>query len=323
MIVDLAGYVDGRRLPAPATLEAVGELRSHEDGFVWLGLRMPEAAQLSAVAKAFGWPDFPIDEVLAPHARPVLTVEPWGVLLVIRTARYDDGREVVALGEITVVLDDRSIVSIRYGQASPLGQLREELEAEPERLGLGPYAVLAAIVGRVIENYRPAIDGFEHDVIETERDVFSDSRRRPVKRIYDLKRQVRELSIAVEALRDPLARLIRTCGPRMSAETLPDFLEASEQLERVITRTRSLSDLLDAALGATLAQISVQQNDDMRKISAWVAIAAGPTMIAGIYGMNFDHFPELHWRFGYPLVVGVMAALMIGLFRGFRRSGWL
>lgn len=323
MIVDLASYVDGRRASVEPTLAAVRALRQPADGFVWLGLRMPDERELREVATALDWDDFPIDDVLAPHTRPVLTVESGLVQLVLRTARYDDAREIVSLGEISVLLTDEWIVSVRYGQASPLGALRQELEADPERLGGGPFAVLAAIISRVVENYAPALDGFEHDAVQTERDVFSADRRRPIMRIYQLKRQVRELLIAIEALRDPLARLIRTCAARLPASVLPEFQEASEELDRAINRTRSLSELLDAALSATLAQVSVQQNDDMRRISAWVAIASGPTMIAGVYGMNFDHFPELEWRFGYPAVLVVMAGLMGGLFRAFRRSGWL
>ena len=312
----------GRR-PGATDLTAVGRLLGHRGCFVWLGLRMPDLAQLRAVAEAFDWPDFPVDEVLAPHARPVLTVEPTLVQLVLRTARYVDSTEMVALGEISVLVTDRSVVSIRYGQASPLGELRLELESDPERLAGGPFAVLAAIISRVVENYGPTLDGFERDVIEAERDVFSDERRRPIKRIYHLKRQVRELLTAIEALRDPLARLLRTCAVRLPAAALAELQETTELLERAISRTRSLSELLDAALDATLAQVGVQQNDDMRKISAWVAIAAGPTMIAGIYGMNFETFPELRWRYGYPLILALMAAIVVTLFRLFRRSGWL
>ncbi len=322
MIVDLARYESGRRVATGREVADAAAMTARP-GFVWLGLRMPDAAELGAVASAFGWDDLEIHEVLSPHARPVLAVEDDRIQLVLRTARYSDTQEAVVLGEITLLLDATLVVSVRYGQASPLGPLRHELEADPDRLAGGVYAVVAAIVSRVIENYHPALDGFEHDAIETERDVFSDDRRRPIKRIYHLKRQVRELLIAIEALRDPLARLVRICGDRIPADALAELQEASEQLEREINRTRSLSDLLNAALDASLAQISVQQNDDMRKISAWVAIASGPTMIAGVYGMNFEHFPELQWKYGYPLVVSVMVALMVGLFRAFRRSGWL
>ena len=323
MIIDCASYMSGVRVDCPATLDGVRRFTRGESGFVWLGLRMPTADELRSVATAFDWPDFPVDEVAAPHARPVLTVEADSVRLVLRTARYDDAQEMVTLGEISLIVNASTLVSVRYGQASPLAELRRELEADPERLAQGPFAVLAAIVSRVVDNYGPALDGFENDVVETERDVFSNERRRPIMRIYQLTRQVRELLVAIQALRDPLARLIRSCGAQIPRDVLPELHEAEEQLERVIGRTRSLAELLAAALDATLAQVAVQQNDDMRRISAWVAIAAGPTMIAGIYGMNFEHMPELRWRYGYATVLASMVALVVGLFRAFRRSGWL
>ena len=182
--------------------------------------------------------------------------------------------------------------------------------------------MLAASVSRVIDDYGPALDGFERDAVEAEREVFSEGRQQPVKRLYKLKREVRTLLVAIDALQDPLNRLIRTVGHRVSPEVLADLSEAADQLDRTVTRTQSLSGLLDAALTASLAQISVQQNEDMRRISAWVAMAAVPTLIAGIYGMNFDSFPELHWDFGYPMVLLVMAGIAGLMFRSFKKGGW-
>jgi magnesium transporter len=241
---------------------------------------------------------------------------------VLRTARYDDASESISLGEMTVLLGPHAIVSVRHGQASALAELRARLERDPERLALGPTAVLAAIVAHVIADYRPALDGFETDAIEAEREVFSVTRHQPVRRLYALKRQVRELLVAIDALQDPLGRLIRQLGPRLPEEVLADLNEAADELDRAVTRTQSLSNLLDAALTASLAQISVQQNEDMRKISAWVAMAAVPTLIAGIYGMNFDSMPELHWSIGYPVVLGGMLLIAGAMYRGFRRGGW-
>jgi magnesium transporter len=212
---------------------------------------------------------------------------------------------------------------VRHGQASPLSQLRAQLEAEPTRLREGPAAVATAIVGRVIDDYGPALDGFENDAVEAERDVFSETRHQPVKRLYQLKREVRELLVAVDALQDPLNRLIRVIGHQLPPDVLADLNEAADQLDRTVTRIMSLSGLLDAALTASLAQISVQQNEDMRKISAWVAIAAVPTMVAGIYGMNFEHMPELGHPASYPIVIGGMVLVAVLMYRAFRKSGWL
>jgi magnesium transporter len=215
------------------------------------------------------------------------------------------------------------VLTIRHGQASELSSARAALEADPVRLRLGPAAVVAAVVNVVIDGYGPALDGFENDVIEVERDVFSDSNRQPVQRLYKLKREVRRMIVAIDSLDDPLARLIRVRGSHMPAPILHDLNEASDQLDRAVTRAHSLSGLLDAALTASLTQITVRQNDDMRKISAWVAMAAVPTMIAGIYGMNFENMPELEWAVGYPFVLSLTAVAVVLLYRQFKKSGWL
>ena len=293
------------------------------DGFVWLGLRMPDQAELQQGMDSLGIAGVSALDVLTPHARPVLTVEGSVVQLVLRTAAYDDRNETIALGEMTVLVGPRSVLTIRHGQASQLSSARAALEADPDRLRLGPAAVVAAVVNVVIDGYGPALDGFENDVIEVERDVFSDSNRQPVQRLYKLKREVRRMIVAIDSLDDPLARLIRVRGSHMPAPILHDLNEASDQLDRAVTRAHSLSGLLDAALTASLTQISVRQNDDMRKISAWVAMAAVPTMVAGIYGMNFENMPELEWAVGYPVVLSLTAVAVAFLYRQFKKSGWL
>ena len=321
MRIDCAAYVEGQRRefdPATMTLDDVVG-----DGFVWLGLRMPDEAELQQGMDSLGIAGVSASDVLTPHARPVLTVEGPVVQLVLRTAAYEDRNETIALGEMTLLVGPRSVLTIRHGQASELSSARAALEADPERLRLGPAAVVAAVVNVVIDGYGPALDGFENDVIEVERDVFSDSNRQPVQRLYKLKREVRRMIVAIDSLDDPLARLIRVRGSHMPAPILHDLNEASDQLDRAVTRAHSLSGLLDAALTASLTQISVRQNDDMRKISAWVAMAAIPTVVAAIYGMNFENMPELEWAGGYPLVLSLTAIAVALLYRQFKKSGWL
>jgi magnesium transporter len=320
--IDCAAYVDGRRRefdPDTMTVDdpVVG------DGFVWLGLRMPDEAELDRALSSLGITGVAASEVLKPHTRPVLTVEGDTVQIVLRTAAYEDRNETIALGEMTLLTSRRAVISIRHGQASQLTSTRAALESDPDRLRLGPSAVVAAVVNVVIDDYGPALDGFENDAIEVERDVFSDSHGQPVRRLYKLKREVRRMLVAIDSLDDPLARLIRVRGPHIPRPVLDDLNEAADQLDRAVTRAHSLSGLLDAALTASLTQISVRQNDDMRKISAWVAMAAVPTMVAGIYGMNFEHMPELEWTVGYPLVMSLTAVVVAFLYRRFKRSGWL
>ncbi|MCE9620827.1 MAG: magnesium and cobalt transport protein CorA [Actinomycetia bacterium] len=324
MIVDCALYAAGHRLDLPPTLDSLAKIPEHPGAFGWLGFRMPNADELGRAVETLGHPDdIEIDEVLAPHTRPVLSIEGSALQIVLRTAQYVDRDETISLGELTLIVWNNAIISVRYGQASPLAYLRSELELEPERLAHGPLAVMAAIIEQVVADYSPALDGFEHDVIEVERDVFSDSGTQPVRRLYRLKREVRLFQSPLEALDEPLERLIRHVRRQADAESLETLMETSDKLGRTIARTRSLSNLLDAALTASLAQTGIQQNEDMRKISAWVAMAAVPTMVAGIYGMNFEHMPELRSSVGYPLTLIGMGGVVLFMYRVFKRSGWL
>lgn len=320
--IDCAAYVDGsRREFDPGTMTIDDPVV--DGGFVWLGLRMPDENELARALDALGIMGVSPAEVLTPHRRPVLTVDHTTVQIVLRTAAYEDRHETIALGEMTLLFTSRAVVTIRHGHASQLSAMRNALEADPERLRLGPLAVVVAVIGLVIDDYGPALDGFENDAIEVERDVFSDSQRQPVQRLYKLKREVRRMLVAIDSLQDPLSRLIRVRGSQLPHELLADLNEAADQLDRAVTRAHSLSGLLDAALTASLTQISVRQNDDMRKISAWVAMAAVPTMVAGLYGMNFEQMPELEWAFGYPVVLVLTAFAVFLLHRQFKKSGWL
>ncbi len=320
--IDCAAYVDGQRHEFDPATMTIDDLATG-DGFVWLGLRMPDQDELQQGMDALGLSGLSAPDVLTPHARPVLTVEGPVVWLVLRTAAYEDRNETIALGEMTVLVGPRAVITIRHGQASQLSSARAALEADPERLRLGPAAVVAAVVNVVIDGYGPALDGFENDVVQVEGDVFSDSIRQPVQRLYRLKREVRRMIVAIDSLDDPLARLIRVRGSHLPPPVLHDLNEAADQLDRAVTRAHSLSGLLDAALTASLTQITVRQNDDMRKISAWVAMAAVPTMVAGIYGMNFENMPELEWAIGYPVVLSLTAIAVALLYRQFKKSGWL
>jgi magnesium transporter len=324
VIVDCAAYRDGKRITGTLDIEAGARAREEPGTFVWLGLRMPSADELGHTFHCFGIEEPEVDEVLRPHERPVLAVEDDATTLVLRTARYDSAAEEVKLGEMSVLVGQDFVISVRHGQASPLSTLRHDLTRDPEYLALGPSAVLAAIVEQVVDDYQPVLDGFERTAVELESEVFGgDIGNRSARRIYQLRRELRELLVAVEALEDPLARLLRRQRGRWHSDVVGTLEEAFDQLTRTISRARSLSDLLASALDANLAQLSVQQNEDMRKISAWVAIAAVPTMIAGIYGMNFEHMPELEAVIGYPIVLLGMAGVCFWLYRRFRRAGWL
>ena len=324
MIVDCAAYRHGKRVSGRLDIDEGGEAAGAEDTFVWLGLRMPSPEELGHAFARFGIEEPSVDEILQPHERPVLAVEDDATTLVLRTAHYNSALEQVKLGELSLLVGTDFVITVRHGQASPLSGLRQGLERDPEYLALGPSAVVAGVVEQVIDDYQPVLDGFERTAVEVEAEVFGgDIGSRSGRRIYALRRELRELLVAVESLEEPLARVLRRQRGRWHPDVVGTLEEAADQLGRSISRARSLSDLLASALDANLAQISVSQNEDMRKISAWVAIAAVPTMIAGIYGMNFERMPELDSAWGYPIVLIGMALVCLWLYRRFRAAGWL
>jgi magnesium transporter len=229
----------------------------------------------------------------------------------------------VEFGEILIFLGEGFIITVRHGEASSLHDVRLALEKEPERLRCGPGAALHAILDHVVDDYQPAIDGLAKDIDELEAQVFSSVRDNPAERIYKLKREVLEFGRAVAPLVDPVERLANGQFELVHPDIQTYFRDVSDHLVRAAEQIESDRDILTSVLTANLTQVGVRQNEDMRRISAWIAIIAVPTAIAGLYGMNFEHMPELKWTFGYPLVVAVMAVICLSLYRYFRRSGWL
>jgi magnesium transporter len=234
-----------------------------------------------------------------------------------------DPTEVIKLGEILIFLGHDFIITVRHGEASELGGVRRGLEDSPELLQHGPGAVLHAIVDRVVDDYGPAIAGLGEDIDQVEDQVFSESRTNAAERIYKLKREVLQFAHAVGPLVDPVDRLARGKYGVIHPEVRTYFRDVNDHLLRAHDQLESFRDLLTSVLQANLTQVGVRQNEDMRKISAWVAIAVVPTAIAGIYGMNFEHMPELDWTFGYPAALLLMLTVCSLLFWRFKRAGWL
>ena len=264
-----------------------------------------------------------VEDAIHAHQRPKLELYGDTVFIVLKTARYVDTDEVVEFGEILIFLGDGFIVTVRHGEATSLSELRKGVEEDPDRLRRGPGAVLHAIVDRVVDDYAPAIEGLREDVEEVENDVFSPERVSSAERIYKLKREVLEFTRAAAPLVGPLDRLAGGHHELIHPEVREYFRDVNDHLMRVHEQLDGFRELLTSVLTANLTQVSVRQNEDVRKISAVVAIIAVPTMIAGIYGMNFEHMPELKWQLGYPAVLAAMAAVCFALYRYFKRAGWL
>ena len=322
MIVDCAVYERGSRRDGELALENASAECRGDDSFVWIGLVEPTPAEFEAVRREFKLHELPVEDAIKAHQRPKLEMYEDFLFVVLKTARYVESEEVLEFGEILVFLGTGFLITVRHGETR-LRDVREELERRPERLRLGPSAALHAIIDRVVDDYAPALAGLEDDVEEVEAEVFSTGRQSPAQRIYALKREVLEFIRATGPLAEPIDRLALGHYEQVHPEVRTYFRDVHDHVMRAYEQLEALRDLLTSILTANLTQVSVQQNEDVRKISAAVAIIAVPTMIAGIYGMNFEHMPELRWSFGYPLVLAFMAAVCLALYRYFKRAGWL
>ena len=323
MIVDCALYRDGRRAEGGTHWRELRARADRDGDFVWIGLHEPTHEEISDVAEVFALHPLAVEDAVQAHQRPKL--ERFGdmVFLVLKTLWYVDEDDAVETGEIAMFVGDDFVVTVRHGQGNELHSAREELESSRKVMAHGPGGVVYAVIDRVVDEYLDVVDELVVDVDEIETSVFSTERTNDSTRIYVLKRELAEVRRAVLPLREPVARLAAGDVSAVPEKATPFFRDVADHLARAAETVDSLDGLLSTAFDAHLAQISVQQNDDMRKISAGAAIIVVPTLIAGIYGMNFEHMPELDWTFGYPFALLLMAAVAGGLWVLFKKSGWL
>ena len=326
MIVDSALYRDGVRVPLPCDKDDLHQVRaatSGEGDFLWVGLHEPSGDELDRVADAFELHPLAVEDALHAHQRPKLERYDDGMFLVLKTLWYVDEDDAVETGEINLFVGRDYVISVRHGEGTELHTARLDLEARAAVLGHGPSAVIYTICDRVVDSYEDVAAQLEIDVDEVEESVFSPERTHDSRRIYVLKRELAEVRRAVNPLREPMKRFATASVPIVTQEAAPFFRDVADHLARVSETVDTLDSLLSTAFDAHLARISVEQNEDMRKISAWVAIAAVGTLVAGVYGMNFDYMPELHWHYGYFMALAVMVGSGVVLYRLFKKSGWL
>jgi magnesium transporter len=337
-VVSSAIYRQGRRIETPTTLaETYRRLREQPDAMAWIGLYRPAETQLLAVADEFGLHELAAEDAIVAHQRPKLERYGDTLFVVLRAARYLDDVEEVDFGEIHVFVGVNFVLTVRHGQAGDLAAVRHRMEDEPDLLARGPEAVLYAILDSVVDGYAPVVAGLQHDIDEIETDVFRGDPK-VTRRIYELSREVIEFQRATRPLLDILNGLAAGFDKYGTDEELRRYLadvadHATTAAERVDTFRQTLSDIL--TLNATLVsqaqneevkrltEASYAQNEEIKKISAWAAILFAPTLIGTVYGMNFDHMPELHWLGGYPFALALMAAVCAGLYLVFKRRGWL
>jgi len=333
-MVDCGIYVDGQRAPGKythaAALNKVHELeREGKEAFVWIGLHEPDEHQMQAVADVFGLHELAVEDAVHAHQRPKLERYDKTLFMVLKTVNYVEhqsvalAREIVVTGEIFIFVGHDFVVTVRHGEHGELAGVRKHLDASPALLKLGPYAVMHAIADHVVDDYLGVTDLIETDIDAMEEDIFSPLTHTNIECIYMLKREVVELRRAVGPLTFALQRLGTDHNDLISIEVRRYMRDVLDHNIQASDRITSYDDMLSSLVQAALGKVAMQQNVDMRKISAWVAIAAVPTALAGIYGMNFEHMPELTWTWGYPAVLTVMLLVCLLLYRTFRRNSWL
>lgn len=328
-VVDCAVYLDGMRRPGRSDFkQAYAEAEEHPGAFVWLGLHEPDPTTFAHVAEVYGLHELAVEAVHTASHRP--RIENYGdhTCFALRTARYvehtalDEWSEVVETGHVLIFLGPRFVITVRHGAPGALRPVRAELEKRRHLLRLGPWAVAYGICDRFVDTYLDVSEAVEADVDALEATVLAHDRSEHIAHIYQLKREILEFRRAVVPLQRPMQAL------QDERSGVPEGLhryvrDVAEHLGKVVDQINSYDELLNSILQARLAQVTVDQNNDMRKIASYAAIAAVQTAVVGIYGMNFENMPELHWRYGYPIALATMLLAGLTLYRLFRRSGWL
>jgi magnesium transporter len=326
VIVDSAVYRHGKRIVddlPPSELGRVRKMATEPDDFVWVGLHEPTEDELATVEEEFGLHPLAVEDAFTAHQRPKLERYEDTLFLTLKSLWYVDANDAVETGEINMFVGSDFVITVRHGSGSELHSARRDLEAKATVLTHGPSAVVYAVCDRVVDGYLSVVGSLEEDVDEVEISVFSPQRTNDSARIYTLKREIAEARRAVMPLREPMRRFATGAVPGIDEASAPFFRDVLDHLSRAAETVDGLDQLLSTAFDAHLAQIQVTQNEDMRKISAGAALVVVPTLIAGVYGMNFEHMPELGWRFGYLYAVLLMIGAVSALWFWFKRSGWL
>ncbi len=327
MIVDRAIYRDGRRTAEPADLAEMRAASRTDGGVVWIDLYRPTTEEFADVAHEFGLHDLAVEDAVHAHQRPKLERYADTLFCVLRAARYIDETETVEFAEVHVFAGPQFVIIVRHGEAPDLVRVRRELESRPDLLCRGPVAILHAVMDRVVDDYAPVVAGVQNDIDEIEDEVFAGATD-VSRRIYELTREVIAFQRATMPLVPMLERLMTE--PRIDEEERRYLRDVHDHALRVHEQADGFRQLLQNILNVNLtletkalSEVSNAQNEEVKKISAWAAILFAPTLVGTIYGMNFDHMPELHWYLGYPFALALMIGVCVGLYVLFKRRDWI
>jgi magnesium transporter len=321
--VNCAAYAGGRRI-ADVEIQAINTVLKQEDRFIWIGLHEPSADLLKQVQHEFGLHDLAIEDAHRAHQRPKLERYDDSLFVVLRTVQGEGGPGQLHFGETHIFVGPRYVVSVRHGSSLTYTAVRSRCEATPQLLCKGPGFILYALMDFIVDQYFPVVDALEDELEALEEEIFGGTvTRETTERIYKLKRQLVQIKRAISPLVDVCNRLMRFDFELIPEDVRPYFRDVYDHVIRINELTDITRELLASALEANFSLTSVTQNEVMKKLGAWVAIIAVPTMVAGIYGMNFDVMPELRSPWGYPITLAGMFTACASLYFYFRRSGWL
>ena len=320
-IVAAGAYVEGRRV-ANIAIDEAGAWRSRPDHVVWIGLHEPDEALLASVQRQFDLHDLAIADANHAHQRPKIDQYGEALFIVARTAQLVDGS--IAFGETHLFVGEGYLVSVRHGASTSYAAVRERCESCPRALARGEDYILYAILDFIVDNYSPVVETIQEEVEAMEAQVLASAMTRAqIERLYLLRRDLLRLRNAVGPLVEVCRRLEHDNLSMVRSAMQPLFRDVTDHVRTVQEQIDSLREVLAFAFEASLLVGQAQETAVSKKLASWLAIIAVPTMIAGIYGMNFKHMPELEWEYGYFAVIGVILVVCAALFWRFRRAGWL
>jgi magnesium transporter len=321
-VINCAVY-DHRGKRADITLDAISDaLAIDDDSFVWVGLYEPEDAILDKLQEEFTLHDLAVEDAQHAHQRPKIEAYGNSLFVAVHTAQTVDNR--IRFGETHAFLGPRYLVTVRHGASLSYAAVRARVEREPDLLALGPAYALYAVLDYIVDNYLPIVSEFRDSLNSLEQDIFAETfRRETIVKLYELKRELTQLRLAVAPMQDILAQLTRMHGTLVPDEVRLYFRDVLDHAMRVNESTDTLREMLTAAMSVNLSLVTVNQGEVVKKLAGWAALLAAPTLIASWYGMNFDHMPELHGRRSYVILVGVVLVVVFGLYRYLKKVRWL
>jgi magnesium transporter len=321
MLVNCVAYQDGRKL-ADIAPDAIGEFVGRPECFVWVALKDPDPAEIAVMQREFGLHALAVEDALHGNQRPKIEEYGDSLFVVLHTLEVAEGE--LRAGEVDVFVGRNYVLSVRSRSEQGFAGVRARCEREPELLRQGASFVLYALMDAVVDRYFPVIEALEADLEGSEERIFAGTPTRAgIEALYALKRRLTTLQHAVRPLMDATGKLFGGRVPPVCASTQDYFRDVYDHLLRINQSVEAHREMVVTAMSVNLSLITLQENETTKRLASYAALIAVPTMIAGLYGMNFEHMPELKWNLGYPVSLGIMAVVDVYLFWRFRRAGWL